>query len=101
MSELPSVNGLRRVHPHRSARRRNGTRTRSSAAAGIAQGAGKPRSAVGVPNGAGPHEAELLREFARTRDQRLKEHLVERFLPLARSLASRYRGGSEPMEDLV
>jgi RNA polymerase sigma-B factor len=43
----------------------------------------------------------LLREFARTRDQRLKEHLVERFLPLAHSLASRYRGGGEPMEDLM
>ena len=43
----------------------------------------------------------LLREFARTRDQQLKAHLVERFLPLARSLASRYRGAGEPMEDLV
>jgi RNA polymerase sigma-B factor len=101
MSELSSVNGLRRVHPDRSTRRRNAKRTRTRAAAGIAQGAGKPRSAVGVPNGAGPHETMLLREFARTRDPRLKEHLVERFLPLARSLASRYRGGSEPIEDLV
>jgi RNA polymerase sigma-B factor len=101
MSELSSVNGLRRVHPDRSTRRRNAKRTRTRAAAGIAQGAGKPRSAVGVPNGAGPHETMLLREFARTRDPRLKEHLVERFLPLARRLASRYRGGSEPIEDLV
>ena len=42
-----------------------------------------------------------MREFARTRDQQLKEHLVERFLPLARQLASRYRGRGEPMEDLV
>jgi RNA polymerase sigma-B factor len=70
-------------------------------APGNAQGAGKTRSAVGVPDGAGPHETVLLRKFARTRDQRLKEHLVERFLPLARSLASRYRGGGEPMEDLM
>jgi RNA polymerase sigma-B factor len=101
MSELSSANGLRRLHPDRSPRRRNAKRTRTRAAAGIAQGAGKPRSAVGVPDGAGPHETMLLREFARTRDQRLKEHLVERFLPLARSLASRYRGGGEPMEDLV
>jgi RNA polymerase sigma-B factor len=91
MSELPSATELRR----------NGNRTRTGAAAGIAPRAGKPRSAVGVPDGPGPHEAELLREFARTRDQHLKEHLVERFLPLARQLAWRYRGGGEPMEDLV
>jgi RNA polymerase sigma-B factor len=81
--------------------RRSAKRTRPRAAAGIAQGAGKPVSAVAVPDGAGPHETLLLREFARTRDQQLKEHLVERFLPLARQLASRYRGGGEPMEDLV
>jgi RNA polymerase sigma-B factor len=68
---------------------------------GIGQGTGKPLSAVGVPDGAGAHETVLLRKFARTRDQQLKEHLVERFLPLARQLAWRYRGGGEPMEDLV
>jgi RNA polymerase sigma-B factor len=90
-----------RIHADRSARRRNPNRTRTRPAAGTARGAAKPPSAVGVPDGAGPQETELLREFARTRDQRLKEHLVERFLPLARSLASRYRGGGEPMEDLV
>jgi len=71
------------------------------AVSAIAQAAGRPPSALGVPDGPGPEETLLLREFARTRDQRLKEHLVERFLPLARSLASRYRGGGEPMEDLV
>jgi RNA polymerase sigma-B factor len=91
MSELPSAMELRR----------NAKRTRTRAHAGIGQGAGKPLSAVGVPDGAGPHETQLLREFARTRDQHLKEHLVERFLPLARQLASRYRGRGEPMEDLV
>jgi RNA polymerase sigma-B factor len=101
MSELSSANGLRRIDPYRRTRRRNAKRTRTRAAAGIAQGAGKPLSAVGVPDGAGPHETMLLREFARTRDQQLKAHLVERFLPLARSLASRYRGGGEPMEDLM
>jgi RNA polymerase sigma-B factor len=101
MSELSSADGLRRIHPDRSPRRRNAKRTRTRAAAGIAQGAGKPRSAVGVPDGAGQHETMLLREFARTRDKQLKAHLVERFLPLARSLASRYRGRGEPMEDLV
>jgi RNA polymerase sigma-B factor len=43
----------------------------------------------------------LLRRYARTRDERLKEDLTGRFLPLARSVALRYRGASEPLEDLV
>ena len=91
MSELPSAQELRR----------NAKRTRTRAHVGIGQGAGKPPSAVGVPDGAGPRETLLLREFARTRDPHLKEHLVERFLPLARQLAWRYRSRGEPMEDLV
>ena len=82
MSDLPSAKELRR----------SAKRTRPRAAAGIAQGAGEPLSAF---------PTALLREFHRTRDQQLKEHLVERFLPLARHLASRYRGRGEPMEDLV
>ncbi len=43
----------------------------------------------------------MLRRYAQTRDERLKAELVERFMPLARSLAMRYRGGSEPLDDLV
>lgn len=46
-------------------------------------------------------EAELLRRYARTRDQAIKNELVERLMPLARSLALRYRGATEPIEDLV
>jgi RNA polymerase sigma-B factor len=46
-------------------------------------------------------ENELLREYAETHDPRLKEELVKRFLPLARSLALRYRGASEQLEDLI
>lgn len=46
-------------------------------------------------------ERVLLRRFAETRDPRLREDLVERFMPLARSLAMRYRGGGESVEDLV
>jgi RNA polymerase sigma-B factor len=46
-------------------------------------------------------EDELLRRYARTRDPALKEELVRRFLPLARSLALRYRGASEQLEDLI
>jgi RNA polymerase sigma-B factor len=43
----------------------------------------------------------LLRDYATTHDARLREELVRRFMPFARALAKRYRGGSEPTEDLV
>jgi RNA polymerase sigma-B factor len=46
-------------------------------------------------------EGELLRRYAETGDAALKEELVHRFLPLARSLALRYRGSSEDIEDLI
>jgi RNA polymerase sigma-B factor len=46
-------------------------------------------------------DRELLTRFAETRDPRLREELVTRFLPLARSLAMRYAGGAEPSDDLV
>ena len=52
-------------------------------------------------NGHLADENELLRRYAETRDPRLKEELVKRFLPLARSLALRYRGASEQLEDLI
>ena len=43
---------------------------------------------------------ELLETFARQRSPELLEQLVLRYRPLARSLALRYKGGSEPVEDL-
>lgn len=46
-------------------------------------------------------EEVLLRRYATTRDPQVKEELVRRFLPLARSLALRYRGTPEPLEDLI
>jgi RNA polymerase sigma-B factor len=46
-------------------------------------------------------EAELLRRYAEDRDPAVREELVRRFLPLARSLALRYRGSSENLEDLI
>src|SRR5919201_3678489 len=52
-------------------------------------------------NGLADDETELLRRYAATRDPALKEELVRRFLPLARSLALRYRGASEQLEDLI
>jgi RNA polymerase sigma-B factor len=49
-------------------------------------------------------DAEVERLFAayrRTGDCAAREELARRFMPLARRLAGRYRGGSEELEDLV
>jgi RNA polymerase sigma-B factor len=46
-------------------------------------------------------EAELLRRYGMSRDVALRDELVNRFMPLARSLALRYRGGGESLDDLV
>jgi len=43
---------------------------------------------------------EKFRQFAATRDDRLRSQLAESFLPLAVSLASRFAGRSEAIEDL-
>jgi len=45
-------------------------------------------------------ERLLLRRYATTRDPVVREELVQRFMPLARRLAWRYRGDREPIEDL-
>jgi RNA polymerase sigma-B factor len=45
-------------------------------------------------------EQRLLRAYHRTRSRRGREAVIERFLPLARSLARRHRRGTEPLEDL-
>ncbi|HEY6761349.1 MAG TPA: SigB/SigF/SigG family RNA polymerase sigma factor [Baekduia sp.] len=46
-------------------------------------------------------DAQLLARYAQTRDPQLREALVERFLPLARSIAKRYRKAEEPFDDLL
>jgi RNA polymerase sigma-B factor len=43
----------------------------------------------------------LLAAFAERPDPQLREALVERYLPLARSIARRYARGAEPLDDLV
>src|ERR671935_2077290 len=59
------------------------------------------------PSGAGKgfgdaaDEDRLLRRYGETRDPALKEELVHRLLPLARSFALRYRGAPEQLEDLI
>jgi RNA polymerase sigma-B factor len=50
--------------------------------------------------GAAPEET-LLAEYASTHRPELERELFVRFQPLARSLAMRYRGGSENNEDLM
>jgi RNA polymerase sigma-B factor len=46
-------------------------------------------------------EEELLARFHRTQDRSVRARIVERYMPLARSLALRYRNTGEPVEDLV
>ena len=60
-----------------------------------------PAETVGASIPATNSETELLRRYAETGDAALKEELVCRFLPLARSLALRYRGASEQLDDLI
>jgi RNA polymerase sigma-B factor len=44
---------------------------------------------------------QLFIRWQQQRDQRAREELVERFLPLARNLARRYAGAREPFDDLL
>ena len=44
--------------------------------------------------------AELFQRWCKHRDAHARDELVQRFLPLARKLAHRYRGAHEPIEDL-
>ena len=46
-------------------------------------------------------EDDLFRAYAATRSPALREDLVRRFLPLAKSLALRYRRQTESLDDLV
>ncbi|MCW3001207.1 MAG: SigB/SigF/SigG family polymerase sigma factor [Conexibacter sp.] len=59
------------------------------------------RSAAGEALRAPHTDAQLLVSYAETGDPRLREALVERFLPLARSIAKRYRKAEEPFDDLL
>ncbi len=43
----------------------------------------------------------LFKQWQRHRDRQARDELIERFLPLARSLARRYIRANEPYEDLI
>jgi RNA polymerase sigma-B factor len=43
----------------------------------------------------------LFRRFSETRSPAVRAQIIEHFMPLARSLASRYRRHAEPFDDLV
>jgi RNA polymerase sigma-B factor len=45
-------------------------------------------------------EKQLILQYRRSGSRRDRDAVIERFLPLARSLARRYRRGAEPLEDL-
>jgi RNA polymerase sigma-B factor len=49
----------------------------------------------------GPPDAALFARMHADDDQRAREALIERYLPLARRLARRYQRTEEPMDDLV
>ena len=51
--------------------------------------------------GEGPSDAALFGRMHSDGDQRAREALIERYLPLARRLARRYQRTEEPMDDLV
>lgn len=46
-------------------------------------------------------DEDLLERYSRLREPEIREELVRRYMPFARSMALRYRGGSEPTEDLI
>jgi RNA polymerase sigma-B factor len=54
-----------------------------------------------VTTGAGPSDRELLRSYHDDGDLAAREELIERYLPLVRSLARRYANRGEPLDDLV
>jgi RNA polymerase sigma-B factor len=58
-------------------------------------------SAVANEPGGGVSERELWRRVTEARDQQARAQLVNLYMPLARRMAGRYAGVSEPYDDLL
>ena len=78
-----------------------GRQSEAAVPPGLARNGSRPGSQSCGGAGLVVDEEVLLRRYATTRDPQLKEELVHRLLPLARSLALRYRATPEPLEDLI
>ena len=63
--------------------------------------AGKPRDGDGNTRVGTEQELALLRRYANDPSPELREEVIRRFMPLARSLAMRYRRQTESLDDLV
>src|SRR3954451_17532141 len=63
----------------------------------------RPRSAAANPidRARRQREDQRLMRLVQSGDGRAREELIERYMPLARSLALRYRRASEPLGDLI
>ncbi len=61
----------------------------------------RPHASQGRPPALRATDASLFGRWHDAHDERAREELVERYLPLARQLARRYQRADEPMEDLV
>src|SRR3954462_12337206 len=63
----------------------------------------RPRAASANPidRARRQREDQRLMRKVQTGDDRAREELIERYMPLARSLALRYRRPGEPLEDLI
>jgi RNA polymerase sigma-B factor len=62
-----------------------------------------PRGSIAekAPHGQEDDLTPLFDRWQRDGDRHAREALAERFMPLARSLARRYRGAQEPIDDLI
>src|SRR6201995_5285696 len=69
----------------------------------MAQMVEQPRSASTstVERARRQREDQRLMRLAQGGDGRAREELIERYMPLARSLALRYRRASEPLDDPI
>src|SRR3954449_10233200 len=65
--------------------------------------ADRPRSVTANPidRARRQREDQRLMRLVQSGDGRAREELIERYMPLARSLALRYRRASEPLDDLI